>query len=116
MARAKQLTAWVENRPGMLAEVASNLGAKDVNILAFIGAVIEGRGAVRMIVDKPAAARKVFTDLGWETTEEDVIKVTLANQPGSLGKVAQKLGSLQRRAIVRFSLSGLLLPSIELHT
>jgi hypothetical protein len=44
----------------MLAEVASNLGAKDVNILAFIGAVIEGRGAVRMIVDKPAAARKVL--------------------------------------------------------
>ncbi len=92
MARARQLTAWVEDRPGMLAEVASTLGAKDVNILAFIGAVIEGRGAVRMIVDKPAAARKVFTDLGWETTEEDVVKVTLADRPGSLGKVASKLG------------------------
>jgi hypothetical protein len=76
----------------MLAEVASNLGAKDANILAFIGAVIEGRGAVRMIVDKPAAARKVFTDLGWETTEEDVVKVTLADRPGSLGTVAKKLG------------------------
>jgi hypothetical protein len=91
----------------MLAEVASQLGAKDVNILAFIGAVIEGRGAVRMIVDKPAAARKVFTDLGWETTEQDVMKVTLADQPGSLGKGRPEAGeSRGQRSVRLYGLSG----------
>jgi len=29
---------------------------------------------------------------GWETTEEDVLEVALPDSPGSLGKIAQKLG------------------------
>ena len=47
-----------------------------------------------MVVDKPAAARKVFADLGWESTEEDLVAVTLADKPGSLGIVANKLGEV----------------------
>jgi len=94
MPKAKQLTAWVEDRPGMLGEAASALGEKKVNILAFTAAVTEGRGAIRMVVDKPAAARKVFADLGWESTEEDLVAVTLADKPGSLGIVANKLGEV----------------------
>lgn len=92
MPRVKQLTAWVEDRPGMLAKVASALGARKVNILAFMAPVIGGRGALRMIVDKPAAARKVFQENGWETNEDEVVEVTLPDKPGSLGSVAKKLG------------------------
>jgi hypothetical protein len=91
MPKAKQLTAWVEDRPGALGEVASALGAKKVDIKAFMAAVVEGRGAIRMVVDKPAAARKVFAEQGWESTEEDVVGVTLADKPSSLGSVANKL-------------------------
>lgn len=76
----------------MLGRVASALGAKKVNILAFMAPVIGGRGALRMIVDKPAAAKKIFQQNGWETSEEDVIEVTLSDKPGSLGTVAAKLG------------------------
>lgn len=94
MPKAKQLTAWVEDRPGMLAEVASALGEKKVNIVAFMAAVVEGRGAIRMVVDKPAAAKKVFAERGWEITEEDVVGITLADKPGSLGIVANKLGEV----------------------
>ncbi len=92
MPRVKQLTAWVEDRPGMLGKVASALGAKKVNILAFTAPVIDGRGALRMIVDKPAAAKKVLQENGWETTEEEVVGMTLPDKPGSLGGVATKLG------------------------
>jgi hypothetical protein len=45
-----------------------------------------------MIVDKPAAAKKIFAQHGWETTEEDVLEVTLQDKPGSLGRIASKLG------------------------
>ncbi len=92
MPRVKQLTAWVEDRPGMLGRVASALGAKKVNVLAFMAPVIGGRGALRMIVDKPAAAKKVFQENGWETSEEEVVGVTLSDKPGSLGSTATKLG------------------------
>jgi hypothetical protein len=91
MPTAKQLTVWVENRPGMLGEVGSALGAKKVNIKAYMAAVTDGRGTIRMVVDKRAAAKRVFAEHGWETTEEDVLMVALSDQPGSLGKVAHKL-------------------------
>jgi hypothetical protein len=93
MPKVKELTVWVEDRPGRLGAVATALGAKKVNILAFIAPVVGGRGALSMIVDKPAAARKVFKEHGWETTEEEVVEVTLADKPGSLGHVATKLGA-----------------------
>jgi len=92
MAKAKQLTVWVEDRPGILGEVASALGAKKINIIGFIATVVEGRGAIRLVVDKPAAAKKVFSERGWETTEEDVLQVALGDKPGALGEAAKKLG------------------------
>jgi hypothetical protein len=91
MPTAKQLTVGVENRPGMLGEVGSALGAKKVNILAFMATVSDNRGTIRMVVDKPAAAKRVFAEHRWETTEEEVLKVTLPDKPGSLGRIAHRL-------------------------
>ena len=91
MPTAKQLTVGVENRPGMLGEVGSALGAKKVNILAFMATVTDNRGTIRMVVDKPAAAKRVFAEHRWETTEEEVLKVTLPDKPGSLGRIAHRL-------------------------
>jgi hypothetical protein len=91
MPKAKQLTVSVENRPGMLGEVGSALGAKRVNILAFMGTVTDNRGTIRMVVDNRAAAKRVFAEHGWETTEEEVLVVALPDKPGSLGRIAHKL-------------------------
>jgi hypothetical protein len=91
MAKATQLTVSVENRPGMLGEVGSALGAKSVNILAFMGTVTDNRGTIRMVVDNRAAAKRVFAEHGWETTEEQVLVVALPDKPGSLGRIAHKL-------------------------
>jgi hypothetical protein len=92
MPRVKQLSAWVEDRPGMLGQVADALGAKKVNIRAFLAAVMDGRGFVRVVVDKPAVARRVFRAHGWDTTEDEVVEVTVADRPGVLGRVADTLG------------------------
>ena len=91
MPTAKQLTVGVENRPGMLGEVGSALGAKNVNILAFMATVTDNRGTIRMVVDKPPAAKRVFAEHRWETTEEEVLKVTIPDEPGSLGRIAHRL-------------------------
>ena len=91
MPKAKQLTVWVENRPGVLGELGSALAVKKVNIVAFMATVNENRGAIRMIVDKPAAAKRVCAAHRWETTDEEVLVVALPDKPGSLGKVAHKL-------------------------
>jgi hypothetical protein len=91
MPKTKQLTVSVENRPGMLGEVGSALGAKQVNIVAFMAAVADNRGIIRMVVDKRAAAKRVFAEHRWQTTEEEVLQVALPDKPGSLGRIAHKL-------------------------
>jgi len=93
MARAKQISAWVDDRPGMLGQVADALGEKRVSIRAFMASVMDGKGFVRVVVDKPAAARRIFAAHGWKTTEDDVVEVTVPDRPGALGEVADRLGA-----------------------
>jgi hypothetical protein len=93
MARAKQISAWVDDRPGMLGQVADALGEKRVSIRAFLASVMDGKGFVRVVVDKPAAARRIFAAHGWKSTEDDVVEVTVPDRPGALGEVADRLGA-----------------------
>jgi hypothetical protein len=92
MPRAKQLTIRVPDRPGTLGEIATALGEKKINIEAIAAATQGGTGLVMMVVDKTAAARKVFAQRGWEATEEEVLEVTLPDSPGALGRLASRLG------------------------
>ena len=93
MPKAKQISAWVDDRPGMLGQVADALGDKGISIRAFMAAVLDGRGFIRVVVDRPAAARRIFAAHGWKTTEDDVVEVTVPDRPGALGRVADRLGS-----------------------
>src|SRR5438105_2923587 len=92
MPRAKQLTLSVADRPGMLGQIATALGEKKVNIVGLCAATQSGGGMIWMVVDKPAAARRVFAQQGWQATEEEVLAVTLSDSPGALGRFASKLG------------------------
>ena len=93
MPRAKQLSAWVDDRPGVLGQVAKALGEKKVSIRAFMASSLDGKGFVRLVVDAPAAARKVLKAHGWSVTEDEVVEVTTADKPGALGAVADRLGA-----------------------
>ena len=93
MPRVKQLSAWVEDRPGVLGLVAAALGDRGVSIRAFMASSHDGRGFVRLVVDKPAAARKVLKELGWTVTEDEIVEVTTSDKPGALGQVADRLGA-----------------------
>lgn len=92
MPKVTQVTAWIESRPGALGQVASAMGAKKVNLLAFHATMVGGRGAVRMVVDKPALAVKVCAQNGWQSTEDELVQISLRHKPGALGEAASKLG------------------------
>lgn len=93
MPKAKQISAWVQDRPGMLGRVADALGKRGISIRAFMAAVMDGRGFVRLVVDRPAAAKRVFATHGWKTTEDEVVELTVPDRPGALGRVADRLGA-----------------------
>jgi hypothetical protein len=92
MVKVKQISAWVENRPGTLGAIADALGSKKVDIRAFMAASLDGKGFVRVVVDRPAVARKVFEAQGWRTTVDELIEVRIADRPGALARIADKLG------------------------
>ena len=92
MPRAKQLTVNVPDRPGTLGEIAAALGEKKINIVGLCGAKTGDTGMIWLVVDKTAAAKKVFAQHRWDTSEDEVLAVTLPDSPGSLGRFATKLG------------------------
>lgn len=92
MAKAKQITAWVESTPGQLGRIAKALGDAKVNITAFTAYGTGGESPIRMQVSSPAKAKKILRDLGLRVTEEEVLRVTLADKPGVLGELGSRLG------------------------
>jgi hypothetical protein len=93
MPRAKELKVRVENRPGMLGEVASALGEKKINLRAA-HAWSEGEaGYVRLVPEQTGAARKALAARGWPVDEREVLEVVLADKPGALGDASRKLGT-----------------------
>jgi hypothetical protein len=92
MPRAKELKIRVENRPGMLGEVASALAEQKVNLRAVNAWVEAGQGVIRFVPDRLPAARKVLAKRGWSPEESEVLEVELADKPGALARLATALG------------------------
>jgi len=93
MAKVKQITAWVESKPGELGRIALALGTAKVNITAFTCWSTGGESPIHLQVSSPAKAKKVLQDLGLRVTEEEVLRVTLPDKPGGLGEVGARLGT-----------------------
>lgn len=92
MPRAKALKVRVADRPGVLGDIASALGAKGINLLAVHAYTEGGQGVLCLVVDKLAPATKVLAGRGLTPEEEEVVEVQLADKPGTMGDVAKILG------------------------
>jgi hypothetical protein len=73
--------------------MARALGERRVSIRAFTASALDGKGFVRLVVDAPAAARKVLQAHGWTVTDDEVVEVTTSDKPGALGALADRLGA-----------------------
>ncbi|MHC4881633.1 MAG: acetolactate synthase [Planctomycetota bacterium] len=89
---AKQLTIFMENRPGRMKSISDVLVENSLNIWAF---TIQDRGEfglMKMIVDKPEKAHLILADRGFACVLKDVLAVTADNdQPGNLDKLTTSL-------------------------
>lgn len=92
MPRAKALKVKVQDRPGLLGEIASALGANGINLRAMHGYAEGGQGVVCLVVDKLAPANKVLAARGLRPEQEELLEVELAHKPGTLGEAAKLLG------------------------
>ena len=88
----KQLSVFLKNEPGVLAEVCSALAGKDVNLLGVSVSDTVDHAVVRMIVSDPATARDMLEERGTLVIETEVLAVDLPNKPGALAETSKKLG------------------------
>ena len=95
MARAKEFTITIEDKPGALGKCFLALAERGVNILAFQSYVEDGESLARVLVDDPASAKAVLGSLRMIFEETEVAAIRLANRPGELGRAASRLGENQ---------------------
>lgn len=87
----KQLSVFVENKPGRLAEVTGVIGDAGVDIRALSIADTSDFGILRLIVDKPDAALQALKTAGITVSLTDVIAVGIDDTPGSFAKVVKMM-------------------------
>ena len=95
MAKAKEFTVTIEDKPGALGKCFLALADRGVNILAFQSYVEERESLVRFLADDPASAKAVLGGLRMIFEETEVAVVRLAHRPGELGRAAARLGEQQ---------------------
>jgi hypothetical protein len=87
--KGMQISVFVENQPGTLADVADLLGGKGINIYALTLTGGIDHGYVRLVADKHEEAMQVLTDAGKLCYEREVVLLEIANAPGSLAAVTR---------------------------
>ncbi len=92
MVAIKQISIFMENKPGSLARVAKTLSDGEVNIRALTVAEAGDFGVIRMVVDDTAKGYQVLRDGGFTVSETDVLAVELKDVPGGLYEIAKTLG------------------------
>lgn len=83
----KQLSVFVENRPGSLMNVTSALTEAHINIRAIASFDTPEFGILRLVVDKPADAKTYLTSKGFVVRIHDVIGVELKDEKGNLNRM-----------------------------
>ena len=89
--QVKQISVFLENKPGRLYEVTSALAEQGVNIRALSIADTTDFGILRLIVDRPSDAVAALRRHGITVSETDVIGVEIPDRPGGLAGVLKHL-------------------------
>lgn len=87
----KQLTIFLENKSGRLAEVTKVLGNNNINISALSVADTSEYGLLRLIVSDGEKAVKLLKEAEFSVSLTDVICLSVAHKPGALNDAVEIL-------------------------
>lgn len=85
--RAEQISIFLENKAGRLAEVTSILAEADVNIRALAIADTSDFGVLRLIVNDNQKAVEALKNRGFTVSKTDVVAVEVEDRPGGLFRI-----------------------------
>jgi hypothetical protein len=89
----QQLSLFLENQPGKLAEVLGVLHAHGSNIRAMSVADTADFGILRIIVNEPEKVQQILRGAGFTVKATPVLSIVLSDTPGSLFEHVRKLSA-----------------------
>jgi len=90
--KADQLSIFLENRAGRLAEVTKTLSDSDINIRALSLADTSDFGILRLIVSDFEKARQMLKEQGFTVGRTSVVAVEVPDRPGGLHDLLELFG------------------------
>ena len=87
----RQISIFLENKPGQLSTLCRQLAQADINIATLSLADTSDFGIVRMIVDDHEKAKKILTEKGHVVNVREVIGVCVPDRPGGMAQVMTTL-------------------------
>ena len=82
----KQISVFLENKQGRLANVTEILANSGVNLRAMSMADTSDFGILRLIVDDNAKAMAALSDAGFAVSQNDVIAVAFDDEVGAMAR------------------------------
>jgi hypothetical protein len=89
----QQISVFVENRPGTLAEVLGVLKEHEINLRAMSVADTADFGILRMVVNDPEKVERILRGAGYAVKSTPVLTMTVEDTPGGLLKQVEKMSS-----------------------
>lgn len=91
--KVEQISVFLENKAGRLAEVTTTLATNGINIRALSLADTTDFGILRLIVDNSENAKSVLKDKGFTVGKTNVVAVEVEDKPGGLNHILDTLGN-----------------------
>ena len=88
----KQISVFLENRPGTMAELTEVLSRNQVDMRALSLAETSDFGIARIITDDVYNAMQMLKEAGYVCSITKVLAVEIPDRPGELAKVIRYLG------------------------
>lgn len=85
--KVSQLSVFIENKSGRLADVTRTLADNSINIRALSIADTIDYGLLRMIVNEPVAAKSALTKAGFTVALTEVLAIEVPDKPGGLAGI-----------------------------
>lgn len=94
MNAVRQMSVFLENKSGRLAEVTRVLADAGINLGALSIADTSDFGILRFICSDPDRAMQVLRDAGFSVGETEVLAVDVPHRPGGLAELVETLKPL----------------------
>ena len=102
----KQISAFLENKPGKLSELTSLLAANGIDLRALSLAETNDFGIARMIVDDVEKASAVLANESFIASVTEVLVFAVPDEPGGLNRLLTEFNKANVNIIYMYAFIG----------